>query len=95
MESAAAALMVLKQTEWREYDSHVLDVLSLLLFHALAPLGLPPLVALNELGQIARLLRHANKLVLEQFAGGWALEVLCLSAGQRIGSTRPTSRGSR
>ena len=58
------ALMILKRAREKEPGSHVLDVLSLLLFHALAALGLPSLVALDELSQIARLLRHADKLVL-------------------------------
>ena len=59
------ALMILKQAREKEPGSHVLDVLSLLLFHALAALGLPSLVALNEFSQVARLLRHADELVLE------------------------------
>lgn len=80
MESATTALIVLKQAREKGPGSHVFDVLSFLFLHPFAALGLPSLMALNELGQVVRLLRHANKLVLEQFASRWALEVSRLSA---------------
>ena len=35
---------------------------------------LPPFMSFNEFGEVARLLRHPHKLVLQEVTSGWTLE---------------------
>ena len=56
--------------------------------------GLPSLVSLDEFGQVARLLRHPDKLVLQQLLGRWTLS--CRQLDSYPGhAVKRTSRGSR
>ena len=51
----------------------LLHMMPLFLLDPLTTFRFPALVAFNEFGQIVRFLRHAYKLVLEQFARGRTL----------------------
>lgn len=52
---------------------HLLSVMPLFLLDLVTALSLPAFVAFDEFCQVARLLGHTNKFVLEKFSGSWAL----------------------
>jgi hypothetical protein len=73
----------------------VVAALALVLLVARAALGLPALVALDELGEVVRLLREADELVLEELARGRPLRGTSAPRRCCAGQRALTSFGAR